>query len=407
MRIFPIEPNSRKRVTLRYTELLKAESGLISFVLPLNTEKFSAAPIKNVSVKVDLETTRPLKSIYSPTHAVEIHRHTPTSATAGFEAAEVRSETDFALYFAPEKDELGVNLLTHKSSGEEGFFLLLAAPGLDAQERQVVLKDVAFVLDTSGSMAGRKLEQAKKALAFCVENLNSGDHFELIRFSTEVEPLFGGLVPASRQNQARAQSFIKDLQAMGATALDDALKKALQLRAEGRSQGRGSGSEVQAGEPGPGGPAKDGGERPFVVIFLTDGQPTIGTTDEEEILADVKRANAGRTRIFCFGIGTDVNTHLLDRITEQTRASSQYVLPEEDLEVKLSNFYFKIKEPVLANPTLNFTAGIHVKQLYPSTLPDLFKGEQLVLAGRYSGRALRRSSSRAASTGERAISLTK
>ena len=122
-----------------------------------------------------------------------------------------------------------------------------------------------------------------------------------------------------------------------------------------------------------------------MVIFLTDGRPTIGTTEEDQIVANVKKENDGRTRIFCFGIGTDVNTHLLDRITEDTRAVSQYVLPEEDLEVKVSNFFSKIKEPVLANPTLRFTGDIRATKLYPSPLPDLFKGEQLVLVGRYTG----------------------
>jgi Ca-activated chloride channel family protein len=123
-----------------------------------------------------------------------------------------------------------------------------------------------------------------------------------------------------------------------------------------------------------------------VVIFLTDGRPTIGTTDEDQIVANVKKENEGRTRVFCFGIGTDVNTHLLDRITEDTRAVSQYVLPDEDLEVKVSSFFSKIKEPVLANPTLTFTDGIRATKLYPSPLPDLFKGEQLVMVGRYSGK---------------------
>jgi Ca-activated chloride channel family protein len=121
------------------------------------------------------------------------------------------------------------------------------------------------------------------------------------------------------------------------------------------------------------------------VIFLTDGMPTVGTTDENQIVAHVQKANEDQTRVFCFGIGTDVNTHLLDRITEATRAFSQYVLPEEDLEVKLSTFFSKIKRPVLANPTLEFTGEIHASGLYPSALPDLFKGEQLVLVGRYSG----------------------
>jgi Ca-activated chloride channel family protein len=361
VRIFPIEPNSKKRITLSYTELLKADDGLVSYGLPLNTEKYSAKPIRSVSVKVDLESKRPLKSIYSPSHAVEVKRHSSTSATAGYEATDVQADTDFVLYFAPEKAEIGVNLLTHRKSDEDGYFLLLASPGVDVKEKQVVMKDVAFVLDTSGSMAGKKLEQARKALQFCVENLNDGDRFEIIRFSTEVEPLFDKLVKATEQNRAKANDFIKDLKPIGGTAIDDALRKALALR------------------PG-------GEDRPFVVIFLTDGRPTIGTTDEDQIVANVKKENDARTRVFCFGIGTDVNTHLLDRITEDTRAVSQYVLPDEDLEVKVSNFFSKIKEPVLANPTLKFTGDIRATKLYPSPLPDLFKGEQLVLVGRYSGK---------------------
>jgi len=374
VRIFPIEPNSKKRITLSYTELLKADEGLVSYVLPLSTEKFSAKPIPNVSVKVDLETKRPLKSIYSPSHSVEVKRHSATSATAGYEATDVQPDTDFALYFAPEKDEIGVNLLTHRRSDEDGYFLLLASPGVDVKEKQVVMKDVAFVLDTSGSMAGKKLEQAKKALQFCVENLNDGDRFEIIRFSTEVEPLFDKLVPASKSNRDKANDFIKDLKPIGATAIDDALGKAIAL-ARSREHSLEDNGLVRIWE-----------RRPFVIIFLTDGRPTIGTTDEDQIVANVKKENDGRTRVFCFGIGTDVNTHLLDRIAEDTRAVSQYVLPDEDLEVKVSSFFSKIKEPVLANPALKFTGDIRATKLYPSPLPDLFKGEQLVLVGRYSGK---------------------
>ena len=362
VRIFPIEPNSRKRITLTYTQLLKSDDGLVGYTLPLNTDKFSAKPIKTVSVKVELAAKRPLKSIYSPSHAVEIKRDGPNRATVGYEASDVQADADFVLYYAPEKDELGVNLLAHKTDGDDGYFLLLVSPGMDTKDRKVLPKDVAFVLDTSGSMAGKKLEQAKKALQFCVENLNRDDRFEIIRFSTEVEPLFDKLAEANEQNRAQADAFIKDLKPIGGTAIDDALKKALGLR-----------------------PGIAGQMRPYVIIFLTDGRPTIGTTDEDQIVRNVAKMNDDHTRVFCFGIGTDVNTHLLDKITEETRAVSQYVLPEEDLEVKVSNFFAKIKEPVLANPTLKFTGDIRVTKLYPSPLPDLFRGDQLVLAGRYSG----------------------
>jgi Ca-activated chloride channel family protein len=358
VRVFPIEPHSSKRITLSYTQVLKADSGLINYTYPLNTEKFSAKPISNVSIKVDLKTDHPLKTIYCPSHSVEIKRDGSKRATVGYEANEVTPDMDFSLYFAPEQEEVGVNLLTYKTGDEDGYFLLLASPGVDANEK-ILPKDVAFVLDTSGSMAGKKLEQAKKALQFCIENLNDDDRFEIIRFSTEVEPLFDKLVEASRSNRDKANDFVKKLKPIGATAIDDALKKALSLQAE-----------------------RDG--RPFVVVFLTDGQPTVGVTNPEEIVAHVKKTSAG-TRIFSFGIGTDVNTHLLDRIAEETRAFNQYVLPEEDLEVKVSSFFSKIKEPVLTDPELKFTGDIRAAGMYPSPLPDLFRGEQLVVVGRYSG----------------------
>jgi len=377
VRIFPIEPHSKKSVTLTYTQLLKADDGLVGYTLPLNTAKFSAKPVKSVSVKVYLESMRPLRSIYSPSHSVEIKRAGPYRASAGYEASDVQPDADFALYFAAEKAELGVNLIAHKTSSDDGYFLLLVSPGLEAKDKKILPKDVAFVLDSSGSMAGKKLEQAKKALQFCVENLNDGDRFEIIRFSTEVEPLFDQLVEANSRNRSRAAEFIKDLKPIGGTAIDDALKQALAL------------SDVRAGLP-VGQDARQrvptGGGRPFVIIFLTDGRPTIGTTDEEEIVRNVKRQNEGHTRIFCFGIGTDVNIHLLDKVTEETRAVSQYVLPEEDLEVKVSNFFSKIKEPALTNPKLKFTGDVLVTKLYPAPLPDLFRGDQLVLVGRYSGR---------------------
>jgi Ca-activated chloride channel family protein len=374
VRIFPIEPHSKKRVSLTYTELLKADHGLVSYRLPLSAGKYSCKPVKRLGLSIRLETRNPLKTIYSPTHPIDVKRDGPRRATAAFERSENLSEADFALYFAPEKDEIGLNLLTHRTHGEEGYFLLLASPGVDVRESQVVMKDMVFVLDSSGSMAGKKLEQAKKALLFCIENLNAGDRFEILRFSTEVEPVFHRLADANPDNRERAAAFVKELRPIGGTAIDDALQKALALR-PAKSEASASGLPAETAQ----------GARPYLVIFLTDGLPTIGVTDESRIVAHVKERDDGRTRIFCFGIGTDVNTHLLDKITEQTRATSQYVLPEEDLEVKLSNFYAKIKEPVLSNPALELTGNIRVTKLYPSHLPDLFKGEQLVLVGRYSG----------------------
>ena len=358
VRIFPIEPHERKKITLSYSQLLKSDGGLVGYTLPLNTEKFTAKPLRTVSVKLELEGKRALKSIYSPTHKVEVKRDGAHKATVGFEASDVNPSGDFQVFYTQDDADLGVNLLTYKPAGEDGYFLLLASPGVETKNAKVMPKDVVFVLDTSGSMQGAKLAQAKKALAFCVENLNDGDRFEVLSFATEVDPLFNNLRDATKENRSAAQKFIETLKPIGGTAIDDALKKAVALR-------------------------PDGGTRPYVIVFLTDGRPTVGTVDENQILAGATKSKTGLTRIFCFGIGTDVNTHLLDKIAEETKAFSTYVLPEEDIEVKVSGFFTKIKEPVLASPVLKFPEGVRVTKIYPAPLPDLFKGEQLIVAGRY------------------------
>lgn len=366
VRIFPIEPHSEKRIRLKYVEILRSDNGLVSYTYPLNTEKFAAQPIKSVSVKVDLESKQALKTVYSPSHSVAVKRAGNHKAIAEFETSDARPDTDFQLFYSVEQKEIGLSVLTFNDGSDAGggAFALLASPSAEIAQEKIAKKDVVFVLDTSGSMSQNdKLEQAKKALVFCLKNLNQDDRFELVRFSTEAESLFGKLVAVNEINRRKAEEFVKELRPIGGTAIEEALAKALQP------------AEIR--------PEKT---RPYVIVFLTDGKPTIGKTDEKELLAGVAKAIGDRTlRIFCFGIGADVNTHLLDGIAEKTRAASQYVLPAEDLEVKVSSFYTKINDPVLSDLKLGFSGAVRFSKMHPSVLPDLFKGDQLVVFGRYSG----------------------
>src|SRR6266571_3298865 len=312
---------------------------------------------KSLSVKVEVKTEQPLASIYSPSHKVEIKRDGSNRAVIGYESKDEKPDTDFQLVYSSDTRDVGLKLITYKPDSDDGYFLLLAAPTI-SNDTKPSAKDVVFVVDTSGSMAGAKLQQAQKALRFCVENLNADDRFEIVRFSTEAEPLFRELVPADSDHRKRANGFIVVFKATATTAIADALQSALKVR-------------------------PDKSDRPFVVIFLTDGLPTVGTRNPDEIVANIKKASG--VRIFSFGIGSDVNTQLLDQIAENTRAFSQYVLASEDLEVKVSSFYTRIKEPALTNLHLEFSGGVRTSKMYPAELPDLFKGDQLVLAGRYTG----------------------
>lgn len=372
-RIFPIEPHADKHVTVEYTELLRKDSGLVSYTYPSTNRSATGRPPESAfaeSVRVDLETTSPLANVYSPSHDVEVKRKGENQAVIGFESDQLGNR-DFQLYFSsePRHDQVALSVLTYRdaqpnptgdSCDTDGYFIFLASPELLASDRKPLPKDIVFALDTSGSMAGDKLEQAKHALRFCLANLNDDDRFEIVRFSTDVEPLFGALNQADKQHLDQARNFIERLKPIGGTAIHDALNQCL----------------ATAGTPND--------DRPRFVVFLTDGRPTIGQTADNPILETVKQS-AEQTRVFCFGIGTDINTKLLDKITQATRATSEYVLPDEDLELKVSRFYTKISHPVLANPTFILRGDVRLKKMYPIDLPDLFCGDQLVILGRYAG----------------------
>ncbi len=357
VRIYPIEPYSEKRVEMSYTEILNKDNNTFEYLYPLNTEKFSAKPLKNVSINVEIKSDESIKNIYCPTHKVEIIRKNKHKAIVGYEEKDIKPEIDFKLYYDTNKKDLGFSLTSYKKRGEEGFFFLSLSPGFVTKIDRIIEKDITFVIDVSGSMAGKKLVQAKSALLFCIENLNKGDGFDIIKFSTEAEALFENLRPVNKINLRKARSFIENLRAIGGTNIDEALTLALN-RGKRKS-------------------------RPYIIIFLTDGKPTIGETNEDQLLKKIKWKNNSNARIFTFGIGNEINTHLLDKITEFTKAYRTYISTDEDIEIKVSNFYKKVQSPVLTNLKLNFSKNIRISKMYPKNLPDMFKGSSLTILGRY------------------------
>ena len=163
VRIFPIEPRSNKKVSISYREVLNSDNGIYEYVYPLNTEKFSSKPVKNVSVKVDLKTNNKIKTIYSPTHAIDVVHKDNKNAVVSFEEENTKPDIDFKLYYSTNNDEVGLSLLTYNTGNDDGYFFLTASPSFIIDNNQIDAKDITFVLDVSGSMTGDKMKQAKKA----------------------------------------------------------------------------------------------------------------------------------------------------------------------------------------------------------------------------------------------------
>jgi Ca-activated chloride channel family protein len=353
--VFPIPPQGERRVELEYSQVLNSENGLVRYVYPLSTEKFSAWPLEQVSISVDVRDSASIQAVYSPSHKINISRESENHVRAGYEDSQILPDADFAFFYSL-GEQTTLHLLSYRSPTDEqdpdGFFLLLLAPSPQVSEDPLP-KDVVLVLDRSGSMEGEKFRQAQDALKFILERLNPEDRFNILVFSTGLDRYANSLRPASEASQAI--NWVEGLSAQGSTDINRALLEAAAL--------------VK-------------GERPAYLIFLTDGLPTEGVVNSQQILDNLAGAAPGSLRLFAFGVGYDVDTFLLDSLAQAHHGDSSYVLPGERLDEVVSAFYEKINIPVLTDLDLDF-GDLSVYDLYPSPLPDLFSGSQIVLLGRY------------------------
>jgi len=355
-RIFPIPPKGERRIELEYSQVLTADNGLVRYIYPLSTEKFSATPLENVTINVDIRSSvEPIRAVYSPTHQIAINKIDDQHVTAGYEANNVTPSSDFSLFYSIGKSQ-AFHLLTYHDptdlSDPDGFFLLLLAPQPDVTA-MYTSKNIILVLDHSGSMEGEKFQQAQTAAKFILENLNAEDRFNIVNFSSSIETYASSLRPAGEAKAA--VDWIGAQSALGSTDINRALLEAAAM------------SDV---------------ENPTYVIFLTDGLPTEGITDSQQILDNFSRAAPRNLRLFIFGVGYDVDTFLLDSLTQAHQGTSTYVKPGERLDEILSGFYGRISLPVLTNLKLDF-GRISTYDVYPSPLPDFFAGSQIVVTGRY------------------------
>ncbi len=363
--VFPVPPGAERKVTLNYNQLLRKDRGLTDFLFPLSTARYTSHAVEKVEFQIAIESGIDIKNVYSPTHTVDIKRPDAKHAVVSYSRTNEVPSSDFRLLFDVDKGQVGASVISYKpKEGEDGFFLLLASPQVKAADAERPKKTVIFVLDRSGSMSGKKIEQAKSAVKFVLNNLREGDMFNIVAYDGVVESYRPELERYNDETRKAALGYVEGLYPGGGTNISGALATAL-------------------------GQLKDN-SRPNYVLFLTDGLPTIGETNEGKICNGAKDANKIRARILSFGVGYDVNSRLLDRISRDGFGLSEYVRPDEDIEAHVSTVYSNISSPVLTEVAVNFELdgikaedGPPVNRVYPKGNFDLFEGQQLVVVGRY------------------------
>jgi Ca-activated chloride channel family protein len=351
-RVFPINPGETRKITLKYTQMLDRAGEAWRFRY-LGDRGRQIAPR---SFRMEIDSAARFGDPYSPTHRVQMSRAgnridvTLADGTAA-------GGGDFELLLPLARGLVGMSLVTQHPAGEDGYFMLLLAPGAAAQT-EALRRDLVAVIDVSGSMSGEKMAQAKLALTQLIGSLRETDRFRLVAFSGGVRRYASGWTNATAANRGDAATWIRSLEAEGGTNIAGALTEAFAEAPDAEALG--------------------------VVVFLTDGQPSVGESDPERI-AERAEQGRGRFRVFSFGVGDDVNTYLLDRLTERARGTTEYVRPGENIERAVGALAAKVASPVLTDLALSASQGVELYDVQPGSLPDLFAGDEMVVFGRIRG----------------------
>ncbi len=360
--VFPVPAGGAQRLQLTYEHLLESDGGRLDYLLPRSESLDQRTPWQ---IDVAIESEHPISTVYSPSHEIDAERVGPNRFRVTLDGSTAPQPGPYRLAYLREVDDgVSTSLFAYPDPEVGGGYLLLMA-GLPAKidETRRLRREITVVIDRSASMAGPKMDQVRAAALQVIEGLDDGEAFNIIDYASTVARFAPAPVIKDRAATLEARDYLGAIGPGGGTNIHDALLEALRQ------------------------PATDG--MLPIVLFLTDGLPTIGRTSEVTIREMVEKANVHRRRVFTFGVGEDVNVPLLDRVATITRATSDYVLPDEDVEVKLARVARRLYGPVFAEPELRTTdtSGAAstrlVQEIIPAALPDLFEGDQLILLAQY------------------------
>ncbi|MFL5582111.1 MAG: VIT domain-containing protein [Gemmatimonadaceae bacterium] len=389
-RIFPIQPGQERRVVVRFHVVPEREGGSLrvdwfrgSAPQPRVPQGRPTPMEDRAGDDRDDDPERPRSSFtllypgdqygrpYSPTHELTVR-----DDTRGRRRVEVRGDAKDVTVLLPVRlsDQPAVSVLPHAPGGEPGFALVTLTPPTEAARRRSIPRDVTLVLDVSGSMSGRKLEQAKAAGKQLLATLSPADRFRIVDFSTDVRSFRDGWARATAANVRAARQYLDDLEAQGSTNIEGALRAALQ---PGRLADDEEYVQDRLEEP------RAMSRVPFV-LFVTDGEPTVGARSPEA-LARIAAERRGGARLFTFGVGSDVSVPLVERLALEGRGTAHFVRPEESVERVLAVVASRITSPVVTDLTVRAEGPARLRQILPAGPIDLFAGQDLVLLARYTG----------------------
>ena len=369
-RIFPIAPGEQKRVVVRFQTVAPREGDALRVDyfrgVRTNQREGNQRPEGRMSFVLTYPNDPMYGKAYSPTHSIyEGDYSTDTYGDRSFASynrgstrrVEIRDARGEVTLLVPIRRSAAaaISLLANAPGNDDGFALITLSP--PAVQPRAVPRDLTFVIDVSGSMSGEKIVQARAAGKQVLRSLSTMDRFRLIDFSSDVRTFRDNFSVATRENIRAAERYLDDLDAQGSTNISGALDEALS-------------SPVQYG-------------RLPIVLFLTDGQPTVGERDPSAIASSVAKQRGSR-RVFTFGVGADLNVSLIEQLALEGRGTASFVRPDESVERAVSIVASRLTSPLVTDVRIR-ADGVRLRKMHPSGPVDIFAGEDLVILARYDG----------------------
>lgn len=363
----PLSFDSTMVVELSYVELLPYSFGTVSYRCPNDYQAIQTNHLLSQQLSLVLNSDRTIDHIALLNHEADDITNTGNTATLTYNAWEVIAEDDLVVEYQLSLDELGLFSLStytpdslQKDEYGRGFFSFIAEPD-PSENTEVISKVFTLIIDRSGSMTGDKMVQARDAASFIVENLNDGDKFNVVSFATQVTSFSDNHMDYNIENGEAAIDYIQSLNADGMTNISGAFDTAI--------------PQFELADD----------QTANIIIFFTDGEQTEGILNTDLLIEHINTLITQSERqiaLFTFGIGQTVNERLLTAIATSNDGLVEF-LKDEDLENVITNFYLMIQNPVLLNTQISYSPDV-MTEMYPKILPNLYKGKQMMVVGRYS-----------------------
>ena len=311
-------------------------------------------PVVNpVKFNINLNAGIDLADITSRYHNIKVERQGVGKARIELEQKTVAADRDFVLQWQPTPSQAPRAALFTESGDDSDKerqynLIMLLPPVIERGSAPRLPREVTFIIDTSGSMGGQSITQARSALAMAVERLKSSDRFNIIEFNSTTHMLYSSPVEASAYNRKQAIRYIQSLDANGGTVMEPALRSALSS-AENENY-------IQQ------------------IVFLTDG-----AVGNESALFKLIEKGLGSKRLFTIGIGSASNSHFMMRAASFGRGTFTYIGKLTEVEEKMQALFVKLETPAISHLKIDWPTGEAEIEYYPKRLPDLYNGEPLVI----------------------------